>query len=103
MINPVVQDRQDEIERLCARFHVKILELFGSATTGSFDTESSDLDFLMEFKRCSPSEHYDRYFGLLKSLQVMSNCPIDLVEVTAMQNPYFIRRVNESRSRICAA
>jgi hypothetical protein len=48
-------------------------------------------------------EHYERYFGLLESLQELFARHVDLVEIGAMRNPYFIRRVNESRKLIYAA
>ena len=34
---------------LCRQFHVKRLEIFGSAATGAFRAESSDLDFVVDF------------------------------------------------------
>ena len=45
----LVADRSDEIAALCRRHQVQRLDLFGSAATGDFDPESSDLDFLVTF------------------------------------------------------
>ena len=40
-------DARRELARLCTRFAVRRLELFGSAAAGTFDSERSDLDFLV--------------------------------------------------------
>jgi len=102
-VNPVVEDKRDELIQLCQRFRVHRLELFGSAVDGSFDPQTSDLDFLVEFTPLKDGEQFDAYFGLLEGLQELFQRKIDLVQPTAMRNPYFIRRVNESRTLIYAA
>ena len=99
----LIEEKYDEIARLCRKYHVKRLEVFGSATGDDFDPTSSDLDFLVQFEQCSPSEHYERYFGLLESLLALLGHSIDLVETDAIKNPYFIRRVNQSRTPIYAS
>ncbi len=40
---------QSEIDRICQRYHVKKLTIFGSALSDQFE-ESSDIDFLLELK-----------------------------------------------------
>ena len=45
----LIEDNRDELNQLCQRFKVHRLELFGSATAGSFDPATSELDFLVEF------------------------------------------------------
>ena len=102
MIALIDQQRED-IERLCAKYHVLRFEVFGSAADGTFNPESSDLDFLVEFERTPIINAADQYFGLLFDLEGLFHRRIDLVESGAMRNPYFIRRVNESRRPIYAA
>jgi predicted nucleotidyltransferase len=45
-----IQLRREELRALCRRFHVRRLDLFGSAARGDFDPERSDVDFLVEFE-----------------------------------------------------
>ena len=45
----LVEEKRDALGALCRRFHVKRLEIFGSAVTGRFDPSRSDLDFLVDF------------------------------------------------------
>ncbi len=102
-MNEIVNTKRDALGELCLRYHVKSLEVFGSATDDTFDGQTSDLDFLVVFEPCSPSEHYDRYFGLLESLEALFERSVDLVEASAMRNPYFIRSVNQTRTPVYAA
>ncbi len=102
-LSDVIEGKRKELAQLCERFRVQRFEVFGSAADGTFDPETSDLDFLVEFLPLREGEHFDAYFGLLEELQGLFERRIDLVETGAMRNPYFIRRVNESRTAIYAA
>ena len=99
----VIDDQRERLETLCRRHRVRRLEVFGSAADGTFNPESSDLDFLVEFFSLGPGEHYEAYFGLWEGLEALFERKVDLVEPQAMRNPYFIRRVNESRKLLYAA
>lgn len=102
-MHSVIEDNLEELKRLCERFKVRRLEVFGSAADGSFDPQRSDLDFLVEYLPLEPGEHLDCYFGFVDALTELFKRKVDLVEARAMRNPYFIRRVNESRSPVYAA
>ena len=103
-MNRLIEDKREELNRVCARYHVRCLELFGSAATGQhFDTEKSDLDFLVEFLPLQPGEHFDTYFGLLESLQDLFERSVDLVMTRAIKNPYFLKSVNQTRTVLYAA
>jgi uncharacterized protein len=98
-----VGSKQDRLEALCRRFGVKRLELFGSASDGRFDSESSDLDFLVVFDPSVTGSRADRYFGLLETLESLFSRPVDLVELEAIRNPYFRESVERSRTLLYAA
>ncbi len=76
---------------------MRSLSLFDSATTDQFDPKNSDLDFLVEFKPVSPSEHAEHYFGLMEDLQILFGMQVDLVESAPIRNPYFRAAVEKSR------
>jgi len=98
-----VESHPSAVDALCKRYQVRRLEVFGSAANGEFDPAHSDLDFMVEFEPCSPSEHYDRYFGLVESLESLFGRRVDLLEADSIRNPYLLRRINESRIRLYAA
>ncbi|TAK69284.1 MAG: DNA polymerase subunit beta [Betaproteobacteria bacterium] len=91
-----------EVSALCRRYGVRKLELFGSATTGAFDPQTSDLDFLIEFNPERKDSLFHRYFGLNEDLEALFGCKVDLVMVGALENPYFIESVNKTRQAVYA-
>jgi predicted nucleotidyltransferase len=99
----IVQNNREGIERLCRRFRVRRLELFGSAVRGQFDPETSDLDFLVDFEQLEPEEYADTYFGLLEGLRELFKRNVDLVMVSAVKNPYFLEGIERSRTLLYAA
>jgi predicted nucleotidyltransferase len=68
MISEIEQHRR-EIEALCREYGVERLALFGSAASGGFRANSSDLDFLVEFRTPLAPGYADRYFGLLVTVR----------------------------------
>lgn len=94
----VIDEQREQLEALCRQHRVRRLEVFGSAADGTFDPQRSDIDFLVEFFPLQPGQCYDAYFGMLESLEKLFGRRVDLVDVTCLQNPYFIRGVNETRT-----
>lgn len=99
----LIEEKRDDIARLCQRYGVRRLELFGSATGEAFDSTTSDLDFLVEFRPLKSGEYADAYFGLLEGLQQLFGRPVDLVMPHAVKNPYFLEAMNQSRTLLYAA
>lgn len=48
-MNGLVEQNLGAIRALCQKYGVLRLDLFGSAATGAFDPETSDLDFIATF------------------------------------------------------
>ena len=101
MIAAVAQ-RAADLERLCARFNVRRLALFGSAAA-SDDTDCGDLDFLVEFQPAALDDYANAYFGLLEALEELFEMPIDLVVGSAIRNPYFLESVEQTRAALYEA
>ena len=101
-MNPLIEEKRDEIERVCQRHGVRRIELFGSAAGPSFDPSHSDLDFLVTFQDLEFNQYADAYFGLLEDLEALLQRPVDLVVNSAIQNPYFRQSVESSRTLVYA-
>jgi len=100
----LVEHNLDAIRALCREYGVVRLEVFGSAATGAFDPDTSDVDFLIDYAPDADLGPWlKRYFELQRRLQALLGRPVDLVMVGALRNPYFIRAVNESRRLLYAA
>ena len=98
-----IEKYQQSLIELCRQYHVNRLDVFGSVVVGDFDGSSSDIDFLVEFDQSVNEHRFDNYFNLLWDLERLFGKSIDLVEPGGLRNPYFIRRVNETRRQIYAA
>ena len=92
-----VEEQAEELKRLCVIYGVRRLDLFGSASTGRYDPDESDLDFLVEFQPVALNAYADAYFGLLEALGRLLGRPVDLVVESAIRNPYFLQSVEQTR------
>jgi predicted nucleotidyltransferase len=93
---PLIEDNLEAIASLCEKFAVRRLDLFGSAANGRFNSETSDLDFVVDFADKSPG-YARRYIGLADALEHLLGKPIDLVTEGSIKNPVFRESVEASR------
>ena len=96
-----IEEKRPALGELCRRFGVRKLELFGSAATGEFDNDRSDLDFIIEF----PPEYdlgpwMSRWQDFQGELSTLFKRPVDLVGESALRNPWFRREANKTRTVI---
>ncbi len=98
-----IEEHAEKVAELCRRFGVRRLDVFGSAAGDRFDPDRSDLDFLVEFDLPDPVDHAQACFGLLSALTDLFARDVDLVEIRAVTNPYFLESVNRDRRQIYAA
>ena len=96
-MDQLVHNRLDDRRRLCEKHHVHQLDLFGSAAEDRFNSDKSDLDFLVEFKELPPAKLADTYFDLLNDLRDLYGRPIDLVMASAVRNRYFLEQLEATK------
>ncbi len=92
-----------QIEALCRQYHVSRLFLFGSARRDDFDPLTSDVDFIVEFSDAAKEDKARIYFGLLHALVKLLGREVDLVEPSAIKNPYIKRRMDAEQELLYAA
>ena len=98
-----LEGKEEPLEALCRRYHVRRLSLFGSSLRTDFDPERSDLDFLVEFDEPPDGRPASQYFGLMNELRNLFARPVDLVDSDAIRNPWFRQSVDASRRVLYAA
>lgn len=100
----LVEESREELAKLCRKYGVAKLEVFGSVTTAEFDPARSDIDFLVEFL---PGQDLGpwlaHYQDLREELEQLLGRKVDLVMAGAARNPYFIREVERTRRVVYAA
>lgn len=99
---PLIDAKRAEIAELCRRYHVRRLEVFGSAAQGEFDPQRSDVDFLVEFDSDHRADAFNDYFGLKEELELLLGLSADLVVEKAIRNPYFRASVERTREPLYA-
>ena len=95
--------KKGELTGLCKRYGVTRLELFGSAVGERFDPQRSDLDFLVTFGSVRGLGLAEQYFGLKDELERLFSRPVDLIELDAVDNPYFLEAIQTERQLLYAA
>lgn len=90
----------EAVPSLCRRFHVRRLDLFGSAADGRFNPARSDLDFVVAFEEMSGGAYADAYFGLREGLAGLFGREVDLVTEPALENPYLRHRIEAQRRQV---
>jgi predicted nucleotidyltransferase len=100
---PMIEIHRAEVANLCRPLGVRRLDVFGSAVSGCFDAARSDLDFLVEFDNLEPAVYAEAWLLLHEQLESLFGCPVDLVTLAAVRNPYFRERALAVRETVYAA
>ena len=99
-----ISRHREELRALCRRFHVRRLEVFGSAARGDdFNRARSDIDFLVEFEPLQPGAYVDAFFDLKEELERLFGRTVDLVSDASIRNRYFRQSVERSKALLYAA
>ena len=103
-MQPIIEDRKEELKRICERLKIRRLYAFGSAVSSDKFRENSDIDFLITFDdSISPEEYSENYFQLMDRLKELFNREIDVITERSLSNPYFIESVNKNKVLIYEA
>jgi uncharacterized protein len=65
----VLEGHRQELIKLCRKYRVRRLEVFGSSTRSDFDEGSSDVDLPVEFEDMAHADRADAYLGFLTAAQ----------------------------------
>ncbi len=102
-MNKIVEEKLNDIIKLCENHGVKSLYVFGSANTNKFD-KNSDIDFLIAFKEnLSIEEYTENYFALQYELRKILKREIDLITQNSLSNPFFIQFIDQNKQLLYGA
>jgi len=91
------------ITNICQRFHIKRLEVFGSAARATdFNPDKSDVDFLVEFSS-DAGNGFRNFFNAKTALENELGRCVDLIEVGSIQNPFVLATINAGKEPLYAA
>ena len=89
----------DKIAALCRKYKVAKLWVFGSILTPRF-TDESDVDFSVEFNYGMIDDIFVVFFDFIDELQVLLGRKVDMVDETAIKNPYFRKELDTTKKLI---
>ena len=103
-MHAAIADKKVKLAKICRRYGVIRLEVFGSAARGvDFDPATSDVDFLVEFDPDGDLPPLEQFFGLVDALSDVLGRPVELVENHAFRNRYLAASINASRELVYAS
>lgn len=93
----IIDDNIHKIFALCRKHKVRKLYVFGSILTSRFN-EQSDVDILVDFNsEIDHNKYADNYFDFYHALKALFGRDVDLVDETAVKNPYFKEEPEETK------
>ena len=96
----LINDNIQKLFALCRRYKVRKLYAFGSILTPRFN-EDSDVDILVDFNSEIAYNNYaDNYFDFHNALRTLFGREVDLVDESAVKNPYFREELEETKHLI---
>lgn len=98
----IIENNKPELVRLCKKYDIKTMYVFGSATTGQFNKDS-DIDILISFKEIPVERYTDNFFALHEELERLFGRKVDLLTERSLSNPYFIQSVEKTKQLLYAA
>lgn len=98
----LIQSKKRDLERLCKKYDVKTMYVFGSAVSDNFN-QSSDIDFLISFKEIPFDKYTDNFFELHEKLEELFHRKVDLITERSLSNPYFIESIENTKQLLYAA
>ena len=96
IMNKLIEKNLEKIINYCKKYDVEKLHAFGSVTSDQF-TENSDVDLLVKFKDIPHERYADNYFQLHALFEQIFNRKVDLITENSLSNPYFIKKVMQTK------
>ncbi len=98
----LISDNLEAFAALCREYRILKLDLFGSASSGAFDPETSDVDLIADLGEYERGVS-NRFFRFADALQALFGRKVDLLTESMIRNPYFRQAVEEQRINLYEA
>lgn len=96
----LINDNIQKLFALCHKYKVNKLYAFGSILTPRFN-EHSDVDILVDFNsEVDHNTYADNFLDFYHALRDLFGRDVDLVDESAVRNPYFKEELEETKHLI---
>jgi hypothetical protein len=99
-MHALLKDNLSGIVKLCKKYHVNKLYVFGSVLTGRFSIHDSDIDLYVELLPLPAMERGQTLIDLWDQLESLLDRKIDLVTDQPVRNPYFLSELEKTKQII---
>ena len=89
-----IDDLKKEISPLCEKYRIAYVDAFSSFAR-SKQTNSSDIDLIIEFSKPRREKISTRFFGFLHEVEDRFQRKVDLLTERSLKNPYLKDIVSE--------
>jgi len=95
-----LEKHRGALANLCRRFGVRRLEAFGAASSAGPDVERDEYEFLVELEPPEGTSRFDAFFGLKEEMERLLCRTVELVDPSALANPYLAELVEDTRQEL---
>jgi len=97
IISDEISKRLEVFKTLCSNHGVRYLYAFGSSITDRFDTETSDIDLLVEIDNPDPIERGEKLISLWDTLEDFFQRKVDLLTDSSIRNPFLRKNIDSTK------
>ncbi len=100
-MTPQIAIPRKEIAKFCRKHNIRKLSLFGSVLRDDFGPDS-DIDVLVEFEPAARLSLFD-FVRIQEELEALFEHKVDLVEASALRNPFRRHEIMRTQQIVYAA
>jgi hypothetical protein len=97
VIKDEILKKLNDFNSLCQSHKVKSLYVFGSSTNDSFNSESSDIDLLVEIEDEDPIERGEKLMSFWDHAESFFNRKVDLLTESSLRNPFLRKSIDSTK------
>ncbi len=99
-LQPILTQNLPQMTQILKANRVKRAYAFGSVCTERFGPDS-DVDLLIAFEDgLDPVTYAENYFAIAEAMEALLQRPVDVVTEVSVQNPYFAKVINQTKTPI---
>ncbi len=92
-----IKNKLDKLFELCNKYKVARLFVFGSLSKGNFNSETSDIDLIVELEDLPPVEKGENLMRFWSELEELFTRKVDLLTLKNLKNPYLKKEIENSK------
>lgn len=92
-----IEKKLDKLVELCKQYKVSKLFLFGSASEGRFNPQTSDIDLIVEIEELPAVERGENLMQFWTAVENLFTRKVDLLTFQSITNPYLQKNIENSK------